>query len=1339
MHIPIHTTHNAYYVAFHVERILLVNALGEYKKLYSRAPEHQSSITILQHTELVRSLLQSADERVTYEMRLVSQPNVDQPSQGRINVYCVVAMRYDDEATAQQFAQRIYHLFNAHFRDVVWVALADVAPLLTTADARHAVSLTRKSGFILSDRAEAGHPYGLVKRTSTLARTQQPTSDRMFYVSPFVASGRQAHALFDYMLQHPHSLTISMRLQRTKLSDAELRFCQDNLDTYSATHKYPQAVDTQLQRYQQIMNGALLRSYDLAALCNIDIVSPHFIPTACITLMGNLITQPSGGLHEQNGELQYHGGYDVVHHSDYLPVAQAIATVRMRHMPESLTPARDRLVHVVDVSEAAVVFHIPRSSLSPIPGMIMQAHRQLRPPSDLSHDGIVIGQYHEYGEHKPIYISDTDRTRHTYIVGQTGTGKSTVLKSMVLDDIAKGHGVCVIDPHGDLFNEVLAQIPVERHDDVIVVDPTQTDMPVGLNIFEYDTQEEREMAVQLFQKTIELLQHARQADIEEMGPVFWQHLRNNAYWVTQDKHDPGTIIELYNIFAIPDYYKRWQPINPQDDKVVGWQHVLETNNYQDARSTGLPLSGYINSKFEDFIFDTRLRLIFGQKQSTFNFFDAMNTQKIVLINLSRGLLSEIASSFMGGIILAKLQQAALKRAQMPAAQRRIFSIYVDEFQNYTSDSFVSLLSESRKYGIALTLANQFLAQIENERIIKAIMGNVGTIIAFRVGIADAEILHPRFTPEVTPSDLINLPNWHAYVSTQVHGQSRRPFSLQTIRPRQELDMQSHAAVIAQSKRRYGRLRSEVERVLMQSNELTRATAPEATVRNNRIHIELHPIPHEKFTVGVKLPEIRAVHGAGLSLWSTTEKSYIPLIIGLHQRLLQQIIDTPLETMLPMQQMLGDNHHRFHEWATMHNMSTLQAAVTLLAHHPANSERHGEYDYAQRLLAYQFHQSRPTHAWRDVVLTKTLAVALDDQQCAWIWQNRPPAYNDVITDVLAIAGSEYCAFLLKRDGTVIRYTSSEHQVVPDVRDIVRLYSGENFVGAVDAQGQVYIILEVARFAERIGQTPVHHNIQLLACGFDHVIAYDADQCFVTWGANDHQCRDVPSILNRCKVVALAAGYDRSFALDEDGRFYAWGNHMLKPETMRMLNDRGVRQIACYNKMFVCQTADGTWWLNNDQLRIPETVAAPCIERIVGNYNGDWLAIRGTDPLIAFLTLIQTPIHRCDDLAMTLRQVLNDAGMTTLHDIFQYTRDQLAAMPYFSMHADTLDELVAYCHSRLHAHQIPLTWPTQKLTIHSLVPQASLFGWYVPPQTPPVSVARHSINFDDDFFGDFFGDD
>ncbi|MFM7678680.1 MAG: hypothetical protein ACKO83_07490, partial [Roseiflexaceae bacterium] len=399
---------------------------------------------------------------------------------------------------------------------------------------------------------------------------------------------------------------------------------------------------------------------------------------------------------------------------------------------------------------------------------------------------------------------------------------------------------------------------------------------------------------------------------------------------------------------------------------------------------------------------------------------------------------------------------------------------------------------------------------------------------------------------------------------------------------------------------------------------------------------------------------------------------------------------------------------FITWANANNVTTLQNALTVLDQQQTATTLINERNYAHNVLAYQLHQSRHDQQWHDVVLTKVMAVALDIQHRAWVWHNRPPVCAEIIADVVAIAGSEHHVYLCKADGTVMRYHNTGAEQVPNMHNIVSLNSGENFVVAVDARGQMHVIYEFDRFADRVGTIPSHTNITLVACGFDHVIAYNTHGQFTVWGANDHQCRDVPTVLKTTPVVALAAGYDRSFALDANGKLYAWGKHELSTSTLNTLNTRTVRTIACYRNHFLCQTADGAWWHNNQPLQIPATLATPYITRIVGNCGGDWLAIRAADPLLALLELQQTTIAQCLDLDVTIRETLDDLGITTLAELFQHTREQLNAVPFFEVQTDQLDRLVAYIHDRLTAHQLPLSWPEKVLDVAGIAPTSSQFG-------------------------------
>ncbi len=1365
MNIPLHITALVCSAAFRLERVLMVSALGEYAQLYTNSPDAHSRSVISQNIELMANLLQSSDERFTYDLRITSLPNATTLIMGTIEIHVIIAMRCD-AADAQTHAMSVYRLFNAHFRDLVWLMVEDVAGLLDGITVRHAVSLTRKSGFILTEThtKKGQSSFGMVKSSSEVRSGRVAQRERMFYICPFIHSESQPHELFDYLLQHPHQVSVSIRVQRTHLTADELRFCQENLATFDDVQNYPAAVAEQIATYQRIMNATLLRSFNMAALVNIDIVSATFVPEHLITLIGGLITQPAGGLFKTSESaahpIQYHGGYDVIHHSDYLPIANALRTVQLRPIPSSLSPTLDRLPHIVDINEASMAFRIPRSSLVPLPGIKMQSNRQLRPPSGLSDTGTIVGEYHEHGTVIPIRLSEIDRTRHAYIIGQTGTGKSTVLKSMILDDINAGRGVCAIDPHGDLINDVLAQIPAHRRDDVIVVDPTQTDAPIGLNLFEYESQEEREIAVQLFQKTVELIEYGRGTKAEYMGPVFWQHLRNNAYWITQDAHDPGTIIELYNMYAIKDYYKRWQPFDENDGKLVNWNNIMTSNSYHRQGDDGHSSFSYFASKFEDFIFDTRLRLIFGQKRSTFNFYDVMNERKIVLINLSRGLLSEIASAFMGGVIMAKLQQAALKRAAMPAEARSLFAIYVDEFQNYTSDSFISLLSESRKYGIALTLANQFLSQIENPRIVSAILGNVGTVISFRVGIQDGDYLKPRFAPEVMPNDLINLPNWQAYVSTQVRGQSQRPFSMQTIRPLEDLDMQIRAAVIGQSKRRFGRVRAEVERMIEQSMSLKRVVEPKLAQVTHGFSLASYPITHEVIKQAESQDKQYVVHGAGLSLWSDykSDTNTFPLRIGIHPHVSQGMNTMQLTDIQPYRQELGSMHAEFKEWASGNNVTSLAELRAIFNHETQIGVAPTALtDYVAGIHGYVMHQHQPAVAWVDAVLTKHLAAALDAQHRAYIWNNQYTPTAHIVDNVKAITGSEHHVFVLRMDGTVMRYTQNTVESIDSVRNIEMLYGGENFVAARNHNGKVYFIAEHEAFVVHvISDTPTDLHFAQVACGYDHVVAITDTNDVVTWGKQKRQGRisriaswnsdihAVPAEINtpNVRIVAVAAGNDVSFALDTTGKLYTWGRRHLKDETVQTLNYHGVSTIACYRDHFICQTNDGSWWHNDQPLAIPLTLASQYIKRIVANHDGDICVIRTPDPLVTLIGLNEVDINKMSGLVTDTRTALIENNVHTLYQLIQLTHDKLMLISYFAVREEARNQLIQHIKDMLQSLQLPTDWPTHAITVQHVVPNRPLYGWYFEPfgkdKLGVTSKDKDSFDFDDDFFN-FLNDD
>lgn len=301
------------------------------------------------------------------------------------------------------------------------------------------------------------------------------------------------------------------------------------------------------------------------------------------------------------------------------------------------------------------------------------------------------------------------------------------------------------------------------------------------------------------------------------GPVFFQHMRMNLLLAMSDPGDPGTLLEFYNIYQEEKYWRRWLPLKTADSLLERWvNNVLPQTNYGKQGSEGTSMGGYVGSKFEGFLFDPMLRNIFGQKYSTINLRRLMDTGKILLVNLAKGELTEANSRFLGMVLLAKLQAAAMGRVTTPRSERLNFSIYVDEFQSVATENFVTMLSESRKFGLNLVLANQFVSQIKDPRIMQALFGNVGTIIAFRLGQEDAGLMEKEFFPVFNRFDLANLPNREAYISTLVNGQTVPPFSLRTTVDSSAPDERRAARARESSRKKYTRPRDEVEKKIVAS-------------------------------------------------------------------------------------------------------------------------------------------------------------------------------------------------------------------------------------------------------------------------------------------------------------------------------------------------------------------------------------------------------------------------------------------------------------------------------------------------------------------------------------------
>ncbi|OGZ46578.1 MAG: hypothetical protein A3J55_02705 [Candidatus Ryanbacteria bacterium RIFCSPHIGHO2_02_FULL_45_17b] len=402
-------------------------------------------------------------------------------------------------------------------------------------------------------------------------------------------------------------------------------------------------------------------------------------------------------------------------------------------------------------------------------------------------------------------IKRTDRRQHVYVIGQTGTGKSTFLKNIALQDVKSGRGVCIVDPHGEFVEEVLTMIPEERAKDVIYFNPADSEYPIGFNVLEVpdiNNPEYKPIAASslmgIFTKIWANVWSARM-----------EYILNNAILALLD--NPGsTLLGVQRILVDKEYRK--QILSHVKDPVVlaFWTQEYEQYEPRFRNEAIAP----IQNKVGQFLSSSLIRNIVGQPQSSLDLYDAMNQEKIILVNVSKGRIGEDNSQLLGAMVITKLQLAAMERVRIPEEERKDFYLYVDEFQNFATDSFASILSEARKYRLNLVIAHQYVGQLVTDtstRVRDAVFGNVGTLIVFRVGATDAEFLEKEFEPEVTIEDLVGLPNHHIYLKLMISQVRSRPFSASTLPPLiVESTVRTANIVIDASRKTYARKREDVE-------------------------------------------------------------------------------------------------------------------------------------------------------------------------------------------------------------------------------------------------------------------------------------------------------------------------------------------------------------------------------------------------------------------------------------------------------------------------------------------------------------------------------------------------
>lgn len=790
-------------------------------------------------------------------LRVIARPDAESPSSGRIEIALfggtVAASREESARSARLWYRDILNLLGNAAPDYAWRAVETASRFGDlwrpfAVETAQVAEIRRREEIVALDTMRPKPTLG--RGIPGASGSPALKHGKSVYVAKrFVPRLSTMRPLLGAMALHDHPSLFQVTLTPTVLIPEEIAALEGMIALCEEADWQERQPDAGLSRPARtlrgerarelgdFLRGQLSRWSDAPFLQQISLCSPQPIPETLLEAIGVDLTEPVASLRNSGyADTSLHfcgGGFDIAFpatDADREAARAVLETLAFSPWgPQAADPALKRFRHLMDAAECAGAFRLPLATAEGLPGLTVKLARRRGLPREMAANprgrgALFLGVNDKSGVEEAVHLRERDRCQHVYVVGQTGTGKSTLLKSMALSDMENGHGLAVIDPHGDLFSELLALVPEHRQDDVVLFDPTDRDFPVGLNPLECIGEEDRFHTVRAMRSIIERLvidAHGESAR-QWMGPLFFQHVEMNLLLVMSRRKQSGTLIEFHEIFQRKDFWKRWLPLEESDDQLRNWvEEVLPRTDFLKPGSESVSMGDYIRTKFHDFVFDPLLRNVFGQRRSTIRFDEIMNGGRILLVNLAKGELAEQNSRFLGMLLISQILGAALRRVRTRKDRRRPFHLYVDEFQSLATEAFSTLLSESRKFGVSLVLANQFMSQLVNDRITRAIFGNVGTTVAFRTGAEDAELLTPQFAPFFDTLDLRNLPNWEAAVRTTVEGQVVNPFTVQTRPPKREASPSRVRSIRQQSRERHAVPRAQAEAEIAESLKIER--------------------------------------------------------------------------------------------------------------------------------------------------------------------------------------------------------------------------------------------------------------------------------------------------------------------------------------------------------------------------------------------------------------------------------------------------------------------------------------------------------------------------------------
>lgn len=743
---------------------------------------------------------------IVLELHWCSIPDLNHVSQGALLIHLLLRAASKDSEEAKATVVKAYFrlkaLLSTHFRHLFFKPVIDdrvlpeiVRPFEPTVSFQ--VSRRKKRIALSNPLSRPGIGYG---KTAS-EKTRAETIHHLYPWQPFLS----AEDLFPRaLLSQMAPLQLVVRLRPSSPKEKPMAALTETIDRcelfLSAGKRYQVTLSQQVSVLRDTSLAQLIQLNEAGIDAGVFLFSPSAMDSAAVSGLMHLVLS---GFWNSSAASAFVGGYAVKE-------VDAEKAYRIDFLPEA----------AIAVREAAGVFHLPQPPINDVPGLPVRRWRS--GPATAGIGGkdhaasIHLFDNDHLGQKLPIGLGKDDRMRHTFICGQTGCGKSTFMEHMILQDIQKGHGVAVIDPHGDMVESVLGRMDVGRADDVVLFDVLDRDMPVGFNLLEWGEPNERDLIIDEMLNTLDLMYDLKQTG----GPIFETHMRNILKLLMGDAAtDRGdfvpTVVDIVRCY-LDGTFRKWLTSTIHDQQVKDFITEIERPSYGDVKLSNM--TPYITSKFGRFVSDDTLKRVFGQQQTSFDFDEILNGQKILLVKLGRGRFGSSVCSLLAAQLLLKIKLAAMARGDKAKGERKDFFLYVDEAGLVPGHSLGELLSEARKFRLGVTLASQYTRQLtqslatqRKDTLLNSIYGNVGTTVIFRLGKEDAKEMSSQFWPEFSVLDIMRLPNFCGYARMQLDHQPSPPFSFQTRQVVTEYSYSQAESVRAKSRFVYGTRADEVDR------------------------------------------------------------------------------------------------------------------------------------------------------------------------------------------------------------------------------------------------------------------------------------------------------------------------------------------------------------------------------------------------------------------------------------------------------------------------------------------------------------------------------------------------